>query len=234
MIQTNIPREELKIRYLKLYHNDMEVLLETLLSMISISIILWNYRSIISLEKRLDCINLLIMYLRDLPSLCETWLDSDYSNILPSCGYTVVSRCSRKQGQYGGVAILIKILITVTVFKSTNHLYDFSCGCVVISDPITLVINIYNHPDSAFYRIPLSTLKNCLLECTNNFPAEHPLGCTVVCGNFNLSDVCWVSYHGAFNHSSDILDCFAHFNGIQLVESPAHFSQNILDLFICN
>ena len=77
------------------------------------------------------------MFSPDLLCLCETWLDSDESNILPSCGYTVVSECARKQGQHGGVAILIKNSIPVTVINSTNYLYDFPCACVVISDPIT-------------------------------------------------------------------------------------------------
>ena len=84
------------------------------------------------------------MLLPDLLCLCETWLDSDDSKILPPCGYTVVSQCSRKQGQHGGVANLIKNSIPVTVINSTNYLYDFSCACVVISDPITIVINIQN------------------------------------------------------------------------------------------
>ena len=99
------------------------------------------------------------MYLPDLLYLYETRLDSDDSNILPSCGYTVVSQGSRKQSQYGGVAILVQTSIPVTLINSTNYLYNFSCACVVISDPITLVINIYN-PVSSFYRVPLSTLKN--------------------------------------------------------------------------
>ena len=77
-------------------------------------------------------------------------------------------------------------------------------------------------------------MKSCLLEHTNNFLAKHPLGCIAACGDFNLSDVCWVSYHGASNYYNDIVDSFAHFNGIQLVESPTHVSQNIIDLFICN
>ena len=52
MIQTNTPSEELKIRNLKLYHNDMEVPLKTWLSNPSISIISRKIRSIISLDKR--------------------------------------------------------------------------------------------------------------------------------------------------------------------------------------
>ena len=54
-----------------------------------------------------------------------------------------------------------------------------------------------------------------LLEYKHNFLAKHPLGCIVDCGDFNLSEVCWVLYHGASNFSNDILDCFAHFKGIQ-------------------
>ena len=132
------------------------------------------FRSIISLEKRLDCIELLYMYLPDLLCLCETWLDSDDSNILPSCVYTVLSQCARKPGQHRSLAILVKNSIPVTVINSTTYLYDFSCACVVISDPITLVIKFYNPPVFAFYRIPMSTLKKCLLEYTNNFLAKHP------------------------------------------------------------
>ena len=230
MIQTNIPREELKIRNLKLYHIDMEVPLETWPSISSISIILLNICSIISLDKRLDCIKLLSIYLSDLLCLCATWLDSDDSNILPSSGYTVVSQGSRKQSQHGCVAILVKNSIRVTVIYSTNYLYDFSCACVLISDPINSVINIYNPPVSSFYRIPLSTLKNCLLGYTFNFLAKHPLVCIVVCGDFNLSDVCWVSYHGASNYSNDNLDFFAHFNKIHFIESPSYVSQKKLDL----
>ena len=62
MIQSNIPREELKIRNLKLYHTDMEVPLETWLSNSSISIISLNIRSIISLDKRLGCNKMLNMF----------------------------------------------------------------------------------------------------------------------------------------------------------------------------
>ena len=58
-----------------------------------------------SVQKRSDCVNFLFAYNPDFLCLSEAWLDTT-DNILPDCGYTVISQNNRQNGTHGEAAIV--------------------------------------------------------------------------------------------------------------------------------
>ena len=146
-----------------------------------------------SVQKRLDCVNFLSVYNPEFLCLSETWLDTT-DNILPDCGYTVISQNNRQNGIHGGVAIVYKSCSQYSAYNFTSADYDFACGCIIKSDPPLLVVTIYNPPVSSEYRIQSNVLNSCILSNTSRFAARHPDGFICICGDFNSPDICWTSY----------------------------------------
>ena len=184
-------------------------------------------------QKRLDCVNFLSVYNPEFLCLSETWLDTT-DNILPDCGYTVISQNNRQNGIHGGVAIVYKSCSQYSAYDFTSVDYDFACGCFINSDPPLLVVTIYNPPISSEYRIQSNVLNPCILSYTSRFAARHPDGFTCICGDFNSPDICWTSYTACSDYSKSIIDLFEQFKGVQLVVNSIHVNGNILDIFVTN
>ena len=111
-----------------------------------------------SVQKQLDCVNFLSVYNPDFLCLSETWLDTT-DNILPDCGYAVISQNNRQNGIYGGVAIVSKSCSQYSAYDFTSADYDFACGCIINSDPLCLLLQLTTHqflPRTAF-RVMCST-----------------------------------------------------------------------------
>ena len=184
-----------------------------------------------SVQKRLDCANFLSVYNPNFLCLSQTWLETT-DNILPDCGYTVISQNNRHNGIHGGVAIMYKTCSQYSAYDFTSADYDFACGCIINSDPPLLVVTIYNPPVSSEYRIQSNVLNSCTLSYTSRFAARHPDEFICICGDFISSDICWMSYTACSDYSNLIIDLFEQFNGVQLVENTTHFNGNILTFLL--
>ena len=106
---------------------------------------------------------------------------------------------------------------------------------VVLSTPTPLCLLLLftnNPPVSSEYRIQSNVLNSCTLSYTSRFAARHPDEFICICGDFNSSDICWMSYTACSDYSNLIIDLFEQFNGVQLVENTTHFNGNILTFLL--
>ena len=97
-----------------------------------------------SVQKQLDCVNFISVYNPDFQCLSETWLDTT-DNILPDCGYTVISQNNRQNGIHGGVAILYKSCSQYSAYDFISADYDFASGFIINSDPLCLLLLFITH-----------------------------------------------------------------------------------------
>ena len=111
-----------------------------------------------SVQKRSDCVNFLSAYNPDFLCLSETWLDTT-DNILPDCGYTVISQNNRQNGTHGEAAIVYKSCSQCSAYDFTSADYDFACGCIINSDPLCLLLLFTTHRflPSTRFRVMCST-----------------------------------------------------------------------------
>ena len=89
----------------------------------------------------------------DVLCLCETWLSSTDTNILPDTGYYTNSQAARKNGNHGGVAISVRDSLNLAAWDCTLPDFDFSCGTVLSTDPQILILSVYNPTATSNYRV---------------------------------------------------------------------------------
>ena len=82
----------------------------------------------------------------DVLCLCETWLSSNDTNILPDIGYYTKSQAAQKNGNHGGVAKLVRDGLNLAAWDCTLPDFDFACGTVLSTDPQILILSVYNPP----------------------------------------------------------------------------------------
>ena len=93
-----------------------------------------------------------------------------------------------------------------------------------------LLICIYNPPFSSKFRCAAIDIINFLSHVINqnsNLP-------TVICGDFNMPDVNWDTYHSHSSDSVRVLNLLINYGFEQLVTLPTHINGNTLDLIFVN
>ena len=107
LINQGTPAKELKIKHLKLFHNNNEVQLWLFSN--HLSVLFYNCQSLISIQRRLKLADYLNIHQPAIVCLTETWLSDCHFdvNFLPNCSYGIISQSMRKSGQHGGVLIAI-------------------------------------------------------------------------------------------------------------------------------
>ena len=234
LINQGTPAKELKIKNLKLLHNNTEV--QLWLSSNHLSVLLYNCQSLISIQRRLKLADYLNIHQPAIVCLPETWLSDCHFdvNVLPNCSYGIISQSMRKSGQHGGVLIATNNTVAIRYAEVSMLDCDFACATLLNSDAgFWLLIAIYNPPrDSSYCLEP-----NVITGCINHFVStargiilsDAPMKLVIV-GDFNLPDVNWETYFGSSEYSQTILNYLDSHNLIQNVMEPTHRSGNILDL----
>ena len=168
----------------------------------------------------------------DVSCLCETWLSSNDTNILPNTGYYTNSQATRKNGNHGGVAILVRDGLNLAAWDCTLPDFDFACGTVLSTDPQILILSVYNPPATSIYRVSSTHLSQCLELYTSKFLHDFPGGIISIFGDFNMPDARWISHSATTASSQAVIDNFDSLNCVQLVTEPTHISGNTLDIFV--
>ena len=186
-------------------------------------------RSLCSFEKQVKLANRLALLDADAACLTETWLNSSIedSNIFSS-SYSTSARVDSATGEHGGCLILTKKTIYTDQIDST---VDFGCATKLYTCcQDLLLICIYNPPFSSKFRSAAISIINFLSHVINqnsNLP-------TVICGNFNMPDVNWDTYHSHSSDSVRILNFLINHGFEQLVTLSTHINGNTLDLIFVN
>ena len=129
----------------------------------------------------------------DVLCLCETWLSSNDTNILPDTSYYTNLQAARINGNRGGVAILVRDGLNLATWDCTLLDFDFACGTVLSTDPQTFILSVYNPPATSNYRVSSIHLSQCLELYTSKFLHDFP----VVLFLFLVISICQtrVGYH---------------------------------------
>ena len=203
---------------------------------------LYNCQSLLSFVRRRKLCNYLSIHQPTLVCITESWLTSDVhsSELLPTATYSILSRSDRQVGQHGGVFIACHSSCPFPVIDITDHMFDFSCACVVLSaDQSCLILLVYSPPRSSAYCLDASSIVHCVesmyhrftMICeSHNIPSQARA--VVVLGDFNLPDICWHTLSASCGHSESLLHFFDSYNLQQVIETPTHAAGNILDLVL--
>ena len=134
----------------------------------------------------------------------------------------------RATGEHGGCLIFTKKTIYTDQIDST---VDFGCATKLHTCcQVLLLICIYNPRFSSKFRSAAIEIINFLSHVFNqnsNLP-------TVICGDFNMPDVKWNTYHSHSSDSVRILNSLFNHGFEQLVTLPTHINGNTLDLIFVN
>ena len=186
-------------------------------------------RSLCSFEKQVKFANRPALLDADAACLTETWpyCSIGDSNILSS-SYSTSARVDRATGEHGGCLIFIKKTIYTDQIDST---VDFGCATKLHTFcQDLLLICIYNPPFSSKFRsatIEIIIFLSHVINQNSNLP-------TVICGDFNLPDVNWDTYHSHTSDSFQILNFLINHGFEHLVTLPTHINGNTLDLIFVN
>ena len=145
-----------------------------------------------------------------------------------SSSFSTSARVDRATGEHGGCLIFTKNTIYTDQIDST---VDFGCATKLHTCcQDLLLICIYNPPFSSKFRCAAIDIINFLSHVINqnsNLP-------TVICGDFNMPDVNWDTYHSHSSDSCRILNFLINHGFEQLVTLRTHINGNTLDLIFVN
>ena len=215
-----IPNLKLYIEGKEIAHND-----NWLVQPLKRDILLYKVRSLCSFEKQVKLANRLALLDADAACLTETWLNSSIgdSNIFSS-SYSTSAMVDRVTGEHGGCLILTKNTIYIDQIDST---VDFGCATKIHTcSQDLLLICIYNPPFSSKFRSAAIDIINFLSQVIYQ-NSDLP---TVICGDFNMPDVNWDTYHSHSTNSVQIVNFRINHGFEQLVTLPTHINGNTLDL----
>ncbi len=194
--------------------------------------IVFNARSLKSLQKRIDLAELLSSDSYGIVAVTETWLDASFTDamlVTHPCNngrypYSVIRKDRNVNG--GGVCILVhNDLVTTSVqiapqFRELELIaIDLSFGGVM--QRFICVYYPQRDVNSAH------SLAECLSGlCSVQFPVS-------ACGDFNLPGINWQTFECPNdNVHNTLLDCFLGNSLNQFVENPTR-ERNVLDLVLC-
>ncbi len=201
-----------------------------------IECLVFNARSLKSIEKRTELANLLSLEKYYVIAVTETWLNETITDsMLLSCPGSFVRfpysvfRCDRGGRDGGGACVFVHNSVIATSVPLPDEFSDL--------EVIAVDLKSQNQSDLRFvsvYRPPNQTpeharmLASCLSHLCN---IVTPVS---VVGDFNIPSVNWKSLSCNQDGISDtLLDCFLMNNMYQYVMEPTR-GRNILDLVLSN
>ena len=146
LISNGVPKETVKIRYLKLYQGNKELNIDWLNK--EAKCLLVNCQSLLSFNRRLSLLSKVNLVSADIVLCTEIWLDENFTqNIFPDDNYSIINRSDRNTGSHGGVLILSRKCLKV---RKVSLNADFMCSVIYNN---VLIITIYNPPFTSDFRI---------------------------------------------------------------------------------
>ena len=232
----NIPKSDLKIKDLKLYHNIVEIPLPEWLADLRLCLI--NAQSLITSTQRLKLCNFLLSNNIDLLFVTKTGLYDEIENheIFPASGYHVLMRLDRTSGAHGGVLIAVRVSLELSLLSSFSY-SDFCCSIIIdFQKAFYSFLLIYNPPQTSLVRVDSSVLVEAMFNHRDE--VVKYLGrkiakdrvVTAVLGDINLPDVYWSSHTATSDYSNKFLTALDDLDLLQNVDLSTIVSGNILDL----
>ena len=190
-----------------------------------LNIKLWNARSV--RKKTVSIADNIIENDVDIFVITETWLASDdpvvIGEMLPP-GYSFIN-FPRKSDEHGGIGIIHKTHISMTIVPTTSETTNFEYAIIVVNNTGLRLVIVYRPPPSTENGLKTSKFLEefeCFLDDINLAPAK-----TVLLGDFNVHvDTPWKS------HVARFLDALTSHDLHQYVQETTHKDGHILDLII--
>ena len=200
-----------------------------------------NCLSLVSLNRRLQVVNLLNSWNCGIFCASETWLnDSTESNhVFPLSDYFVIARSDRTNGEHGGALIAMKSTLNSHFDIIPVHC-NSNVGCAAILSSSSYVLGIatvYNPPASSRFRLLCSEVQYFLSLVYSAYRTEcSKLGCLnnyfLLGGDFSPPDIDWRTSFSSSNYDMNLISIFQDSNLQQLIHEPTHNSGNILDILL--
>ena len=182
LISNGVPKETLKIRYLKLYQGNKEVNIDWLTN--EAKCLLINCQSLLSLNRRLSLLSKVNLASADIVLCTETWLDENFTqNNFPADNYWNINRSDRNTGSHGDVLILSRKCLKV---RKVSLNADFVCSVIY---NIVLIITIYNPPFNSDFRIKDIILTENIDKTISKAKCDN----IVIFGDLNMPNIDWNS-----------------------------------------
>ena len=195
----------------------------------------------VSLNRRLQVVNLLNSWNCGIFCASETWLnDSTESNhVFPLSDYFVIARSDRTNGEHGGALIAMKSTLNSHFDIIPVHC-NSNVGCAAILSSSSYVLGIatvYNPPASSRFRLLCSEVQYFLSLVYSAYRTEcSKLGCLnnyfLLGGDFSPPDIDWRTSFSSSNYDMNLISIFQDSNLQQLIHEPTHNSGNILDILL--
>ena len=219
-----VPKETLKIRYLKLYQGNKEVNVDWLNK--AAKSLLINCQSLLSLNRRLSLLWKVNFISADIVLCTETWLDENFTqNIFPDDNYSIIIRSDRYTGSHGDVLVLSRNCLNV---RKVSLNADFICS--VINNNV-LFITIYNPPFTSDCRIKDIILTENIDKTISKAKCEN----VIIRGDFNMPKIDWNNMtESTTSEYPFFLEMLSKSGYEQIITSPTHQSGNILHCVLIN
>lgn len=199
--------------------------------MLSIPFLYFNARSIRSSERFCEFLFCLSTNSDSFVVICETWLDSAFSeNSFSPIDTHLVVRSDRSNSPHGGVLIAIpKVFHFQKIHASSNDFFESIWLDIFFKNTKLFRIScFYRTPSTNDHRVSTISICDEFRQFSNsNMP-------TYIFGDFNYPEISWVNFQTLSGHSEAFYNSILELGLLQKVDKPTHIFGNMLDLIFVN